>query len=345
MISAKKILFIVRIDADRKGGGDLVQAQEYKLAIESNLHECQVFMHHETDNNQLTSTHWDCVHLFNISRLQENMAILKKITYTSLVICPILQPGFRFKTIDNFKYAIKSIISKKTPTLTPLSKIKNFLFSADGFVFLSASERDAFLEKFNEINGKAYCIFENGINPITPPTSSTRIIDFICVGRVEPKKRTIETIDLISATTPGALLMCVGALNWYHPVYCLKFLFRIALGKTAYMGRVQQSRAHDLMKTSKTLINLSELEVSPLVDLEALACGCNVISTNYSYAHLAESSNYKRIDVKDTHACKEAISTPFSPTALNLASPNLWIENSKNYTKMVSQIIKNKKSP
>lgn len=335
----KIILFIVRIDASIKGGGDLVQAQEYKTAIESSLHNFEVFFYHELSKNDLISQKWDCVHIFNISRLHENIAAIQNLTYSTLVICPIFQPGFDFRFKSLVTYFFKSILLKKKPSLITKNKINQILESAHGFIFLSTDEREAFFDKFKALAHKDFAIFENGTNLKYSTDVRFDLIDFLCIGRIEPKKRTNETIDLVSKLLPGSFLVCAGSLNWYHPVYCFRFLLKVFTGKAVYMGKVPQTRVHQLMLCSKTLLNLSELEVSPLVDLEALACNCNVISTIYSYTHLQQGSNFKRVDVRDIDACRVAVTTPFELKEENRITSSSWIENSTGYLKLLHYIL------
>lgn len=335
----KNILFIVRIDAAWKGGGDLIQAQEYKKLIECSLVNCSVSLSHELKEDELTSKHWDAVQIFNISRLHENIAVLRKTTYSSLIICPILQPGFSFNWKSYLKYLVKSVIRGGGSCFISKNNIVDVLGSADGFVFLSEDEKDSFSNNFINIAEKLTSIFFNGTNITAGKDSDVKPIDFVCVGRIEPKKRSIETIDLVSSNFPGQVIAFIGALNWYHPVYCLKFLKRVISGKGVYFGKLPQKKVHEVMRACKTLLNLSELEVSPLVDLEALSCNCNVISTIYSYTHLQQSSNYRRVDVKNISACRNGITTPFKKLENYKASSRTWAENSSQYLQMLETLL------
>lgn len=92
------------------------------------------------------------------------------------------------------------------------------------------------------------------------------------------------------------------------------------------------------MKNSRILLNFSELEVSPLVDLEALKCGCSVISTKYSYSHLDDFNSFVRIDVKNETECINAINQMLLNVSNNFKHDKVqsWLDNSVQYISLIS---------
>ncbi|MNC21722.1 Glycosyl transferases group 1 [compost metagenome] len=331
-----KILFVLRIDASIKGGGDLVQAKHYQKILEEEL-TCKVYFAHDLTKSELKNVEWDVVQLFNISRLHENMTTIAELRYKRILLTPILQPGFIF----DFKALIKTIIRGllwRTFSLTLARQSTNTILQQfDGFVFLSDSEKKAFFLQFPILNKKENTIFHNGVAEGLTIGAQPRIFDFIIVGRVEPKKRVIEAIDTVSTVTPKPLLLCVGGVNWYHPIYCAKFFLRVLRGNVVYLGKKESAAVFQFMRMTKTLLNFSELEVSPLVDLEALACGCNVISTIYSFPHQPISNHYERIDVKIEELCVRAIRHSLTDRPLSELKINTWKENSSAYIKMIGE--------
>lgn len=334
----KTALFILRSDAAQKTGGDLVQAEFYKKILETNI-GFEVFFSHKLRQNEIQTRQWDLVHIFNISRIQENIATLANASYKKIILSPILQPGVAFGWKLSIKNYIRNLFNGRISIKYFAKLPPHYLRRFDGFVFLSERERQAFLETFPFCVNAQQSIYQNGVIPGLSATDTERVFDYITVSRIEPKKRVNELIDTVSAAAPDSLLVCVGGLNWYHPFYCLKFLVRVSKGKVLYLGKRPAPIVYAFMKRTKTLLNFSEIEVSPLVDLEALACGCNVISTKYSYAHLEECDRYRRIDVKDDWQCAQAVRESLHsprPSSLEIGT---WEGNSADYENLVNNLL------
>lgn len=334
----RNILFILRVDASIKGGGDLVQATWYKEILEQQL-GYKVYFAHEYTLRELRNKHWDLVQLFNISRLFENYALVRELSYNSLLLTPIMQPGFSFDVKSIIKSMIRIVLTGKLSLLSFKNKPKNMLQLFDGVVFLSNLEREAFNRSFPENNIKNQILFENGVDERLHNDGRFALIDFIVVGRIEPKKRIIEAIDMVSSVNLDLTFISIGGLNWYHPIYCIRFLLRVLTGKVIYFGKRKEIVVANCMKVSNTLLNFSELEVSPLVDLEALACGCRVISTIYSYSHLIENERYVSIDVKNNEACLSAIRASLETIPTQASYVKTWHENAGQYVTLVNALV------
>lgn len=331
-------LFVLRSDAGVKGGGDLVQAKFYQQVLEAAF-DCKVSFAHELTVEQVRRVEWDVVQLFNISRLHENLMVLAGVHYKKLLLSPILQPGFSFNSKLLVKNILRSLIWKRFSLGAFLKKPETLLQCVDGFVFLSEPEKAAFATSFPGTNTSNSIVFANGVSDGIASGEGVRAFDFIIVGRVEPKKRVVEAIDSVSNVDPRALVVCVGGMNWYHPVYCLKFFCRVLRGRVLYLGKRSPSVVYDFMRMTRTLLNFSELEVSPLVDLEALACGCNVVSTTCSYSHLPASDQFERIDVKNSEVCARAVEMALTSSQVGVVKVNTWSENSAAYLKLVGGLI------
>jgi glycosyltransferase involved in cell wall biosynthesis len=330
-----KVLFVLRTDAGVKGGGDLVQAKQYQSILESEL-PCKVYFAHDLSASQLQAIDWHTIQLFNISRLHENMATINGVKCERMILTPILQPGFKFDLKSLIKTIIKGLIWRRFSIKLLNQSIYDLLDRIDAFVFLSELEKSAFIKMFPKYSTKASAVFNNGVSEGHDAGNQKRIFDLLIVGRVEPKKRVNETIDTVSNIHPRPSLIYIGGLNWYHPFYCIKFFLRVLRGQVIYLGKQQPSSVFDVMKTTKTLLNFSELEVSPLVDLEALACGCNVVSTIYSFPHQPVSQHFERIDVKSNKDCESAIVSALKNQAGFEIKINTWSENSHAYLKMIN---------
>lgn len=336
------ILFILRCDANKKAGGDLIQAEQYKKVLEMKINNAAIFFYHELSSQQINSKIWDIVQVFNISRLYENIFYLKHVRYKKLIFTPILQPGFKFDKLLKFKTVVKLFFFKKR--FIPLSDEVEFLKKIDAIVFLSTFERQAFYLLFPFLSSVTNVVYCNGVNSDGIddfPYCNDRLFDYIIVGRIEPKKRVIEAINIVKKNNKGSTIICIGGLNWYNPFYCIMFLYKIISGKAIYCGGQSSKVVFFLMKNSRILLNFSELEVSPLVDLEALKCGCSVISTKYSYSHLDDFNGFVRIDVKNETECINAINQMQLDACSNFKHDKVksWLDNSVQYISLISYFL------
>ncbi|MEO4046307.1 glycosyltransferase [Pseudomonas sp. CAU 1711] len=334
----KKILFLLRSDAGVKSGGDLVQAKFYQRVLEERI-ACKVYFFHELPLAEVKKVSWDLVQVFNVSRLHENMALLQGVKYRRLLLSPIVQPGFRFGLRLAVKNFIRNCLWDRASFHHFLKEPEELLGRFDGFVFLSEAESEAFFKSFPACAGGESVIYQNGVADEIAHGEHERFFDFIVVGRIEPKKRVVEAVDAVAKAAPNSLLVCIGGINWYHPSYCFKFFLRVLKGNVIYLGRRDPSVVYGFMRRARVLLNFSELEVSPLVDLEALACGCNVVSTTYSYSHLSDSERYCRVDVKDMEQCFAAITQSLGSEGCKCMKINTWVENSGAYLGLVRQFL------
>lgn len=234
-----KILFVLRCDAKKKAGGDLIQAEQYKKILEMKINNAAVFFSHELSVQQINSETWDIVQLFNISRLYENVFSLRNVRYKKLILTPILQPGFKFNKMLKFKAVVRFFILKKG-FISLTDEIK-FLKKIDAIVFLSTSERQAFYFLFPFLLSVTNVVYCNGVNSDVIDNfqfNNDRLFDYIIVGRIEPKKRVIEAINIVNKSNKGSMVICIGRLNWYNPLYCIIFLYKILSGKAIYLGAI-----------------------------------------------------------------------------------------------------------
>lgn len=334
----KNILFVLRSDAATKGGGDLVQAKFYQNVLEAEI-ACKVCFFHELSLSEIKEVNWDLVQVFNVSRLHENMALLQGVKYRRLLLSPILQPGFKFSLKLAVKNFIRNFLWNRSSVHHFLKEPEELFGRFDGFVFLSEAERVAFFKSFPAYAGSENVIYHNGVADGMVVGEYERVFDFIVVGRIEPKKRVVEAVDAVAEVAPKSLFVCIGGINWYHPSYGFKFFLRVLKGNVIYLGKRDPSVVYEFMRRTRVLLNFSELEVSPLVDLEALACGCNVVSTTYSYSHLPDSECFSRIDVKDMSQCYAAIIKSFDSEGCERLKINTWAENSSAYLDLVGQFL------
>lgn len=320
------ILFILRIDAKFKNGGDLLQAKQYKKVLEKKLlnQNIKIAFAHELDLTQLKETHWNLVILFNISRLDEHFYFLEKIDYDRIAFVPIVQPNYFFSLKEYSKSLLRGLLHLKYIPYNSLDKKLKLLSTCMLNIFLSNDECEYYQKQFVKTVNNV--IVKNGIdikhNIIY--NKEERKIDFLIVGRVEKSKNTLNTLLLLNKYFPHLNTCFVGSYNKYHLFYFNKFKKSCKQNKNInYLGAISQNEVYEIMSMSKLLLNLSLKEVSPLVDIEALSLGMKVLSTKASFTHLEESNCFMRVNPLNEDEIVEKINQIIKKSCNNESSDDI----------------------
>jgi glycosyltransferase involved in cell wall biosynthesis len=118
----------------------------------------------------------------------------------------------------------------------------------------------------------------SNISSAHPSAWGDRDIDLIVVGRVEPRKRTLELARL--AARRGLRLTVVGPLYAADTPFGEEFRELLSRSPSVtWKGSVSADEVLEFMGRSKVLINASWVEVQSLVELEAAHLGCYVVSS------------------------------------------------------------------
>lgn len=295
-----KILFLLRIDASSKNGGDLIQAKKYKEVIHHQINGAMVHFSFEISQQELLQTKWTYVVCFNLVRLQEYAYLLKKISYKKAILVPIIFPQFNFTCKNNLKSIYRSFYQRQYATVFKICvNPEKYLNLFDGFVFLSARENESFVNKFGHRvkENATFTICHNGIDYKQTGFTSylkankERDIDFVVVGRIETQKNSLAALEFRNTYFKHKSIVFIGAKNPYHKKYAQKFIELVSLEDAKYVGAIKHHEVIGYLQRAKIILNLSLLEVSPLVDLEALSQGCKVVTTSHSFTHLVNSNN------------------------------------------------------
>jgi glycosyltransferase involved in cell wall biosynthesis len=149
------------------------------------------------------------------------------------------------------------------------------LDSADAVLVLGERERRSLVEDFG-VTGDNVRLTPNGRPPIA--TDGPREQRTIVVGRIEARKRQLETLRV--AEDLGVALTFVGAGNPGQRRYTAAFAAEVRASRfSTWLDALPWEEVQRLMRTSTVLLNCSWVEVQSLVDLEAAASGCRVVST------------------------------------------------------------------
>ena len=339
------ILFILRIDTKEKNGGDLFQAKQYKKILDEEYsNRVNIQFAHDISSQELQKTKWNLVQLFNVSRLDEHMFYLSQIKYQYIAMTPIVQPNYMFSFKDYIKSLIRGVLHFKVVPYSSNEKKYNLLSKCDFNVFLSQDEQDYYERNFAKINGPIIAKNAIDLNFTRLSMANEKEIDFLVVGRVEKSKNTLNTLEMLNECFPNFKSCFVGAGNKYHFRYFKKFLQKCDENENVkYLGLQSHEKVTELMCNAKILLNLSLKEVSPLVDLEALACDMKVLSTTASFTHLIEDNCFMRTDPLNQAYIVEKIKLLMKTNCKKTNQILSWKDTLQPYIQEIDSLIKKEK--
>ncbi|MBF4561454.1 glycosyltransferase family 4 protein [Microbacterium sp. VKM Ac-2870] len=115
-----------------------------------------------------------------------------------------------------------------------------------------------------------------------PSEESTSNGDILVVGRVEPRKNTLEMAR--ACERAGLRVIFAGAINENHRSYSRAFLKLIASSDhCSYLGHVGREELRSHLERARAYVNPSWFEVVSLADCEAAAMGVPVVTSVHSY--------------------------------------------------------------
>ncbi|HHS9880249.1 glycosyltransferase family 4 protein [Klebsiella aerogenes] len=316
-----KIAFLTRIDAFDKNGGDTYQISMYKKYFEANGHTALIIT--ELDIPQ------DCDFyvLVNMDRPLELIAyfhLLKRDGKLSKTLFLTIHHSYkaidyfeknvrkgkyrsilRFATTFHEREKIKNIaraIKYKTlfPTLLSHSfinyesKIKEIINEVRSLILIAEGEKNV-IENDYDIKVKDFFIVKNGVDVNENINSNfmARDIDVLVCGRIESRKNSLAVANYFKNTTYNVVF--VGAINTNDKEYGESFVNVVnSCDNLTYLGRVDSELMPSIYLRSKIHLSASWFEVASLVDLEAYAYGCHVISSihGHTYSYLGDRAIY-----------------------------------------------------
>lgn len=304
-----KVIFLMRVDAYYKRGGDTVQIEKYveelnNLGIDASI---------STDLNE-DITDADIIHLVNIDRPLETYYFFKnaKRLGKKIVLSPIhhsyqhidlhetygrygVLKSFNlilkdYWTREKMKNVLRVVLNKKLRSIRKDIKEPVFeqqqliLNNVDGIALIAEGEGKAIEEDFN-IKIKNSIIVPNGVsfNNTTVNNKIEKEIDVLVVGRIESRKNQINIIKALKDTEKKVTF--VGKANPNHKKYYKEFIKLVNKhSNIEYITEVSHDEINKLYKKSKVHLSASWFEVSPLVDIEALYNGCTVVASEHSFS-------------------------------------------------------------
>ena len=310
-----RVGLFVRTDQATKPGGDLVQAESYANALRRAGTQAQVIGRAQ----ELPSL--DILHVFNYDRPWDCLPLARRAKELgcTVVLSPIAHPresvrryqaqrSFWWERLlsragapaglsERLKAVARGATTRSPGVLAaalgsglPAAASELWALST-GIQLLSLAERGELERQGCAFAGKVAVLIRNGIDPAGQGSglSSEQLVRFIGIhpryavvgGRVEPRKNQIEVLR--AAQSLGIPIVFVGHLNHRHGGYCREFLQAVGEYESAcYAGGLPRAEFAQVLRQAHVHVSASLFEVSPLVDLEALACGCRVVATRAS---------------------------------------------------------------
>lgn len=313
------VCFIARLDFESKPGGDTVQWHMYdRAARAAGLRTVAWF----GDGPRPAA---DVYHAFNIDRPLELYPKLRQVKRAGrpFILSTIHHPNEwleRFRTqhppsgflgrllyrsplgrsvpaSESIKEAVRLVQQRRLGRLTDLwpswsRRVEWLMAEADCITLLSAKEGEFIARDFGyTCRPEQAAIVPNWVegvgSPEAPVPASFRGLSappVIVVGRIEARKNVLRVCRL--ADVAGRAVFFIGRPNPNEPGYAEAMKAAIARSKNArWIPGVPRDEMAGFYAHAGFLLNASYVEVSPLVDIEALMFGCPVTTTRYALHH------------------------------------------------------------
>lgn len=184
-------------------------------------------------------------------------------------------------------------------------RIRWLLANANRLLLLSPEEL-TYLEKDFQPNIDAgrISVVPNWVEGLEPDGPLPTHLDgwaeppILVVARIEARKNVLRVARLAQRSQRPVLF--VGRPNPNEPSYVREFTAVVESGPwVKWVPGVPRSTLAGYYRTAAFLLNASYVEVSPFVDIEALAFGCPVVTTRYAVHHSLLPSGTPQCDAYD----------------------------------------------
>jgi len=314
-----KILMQSRYDILTKRGGDTVQMEQTKKALEN----LGVTVDVSCSPNVDLKDH-DLVHLFNLDWIQETYRQAKNSKRQNIpfVLSPIhhrlrdiriwedtdlydfkrlIYPLFKSYDSREFLKGLYKAFLHPRELHDLLGQLGLGVATSQKWVVQNSAhllpnayaEAEAIKEDLGISNFK-FSVIPNGVSPAfynaNPATFKNIYGDFpfvLSVGRIESRKnqlRIIEAVKVLRQTSPDLRLVLVGSFNPHHFEYCWRVKKELSDNPwIMHLPQIPYDEMPSIFAASKSHVLASWKETTGLVNLEAALAGCGVVAPNKGY--------------------------------------------------------------
>lgn len=318
------VTFALRGDAITKPGGDSTKVARYAEALRSRGWNSNTV----TSSHELRDSRADIVHIVNLDLPLENLAYTRETKRSGrpVVLSSIRHPVDGVRSMydhgadrmyrrtrlakvpfnravalrEQLKLAKRGNLRAALTTHGFHQAQANLLTNVDAVLPMaegerSALERDFSLPKFTYVvrNGQSFTVATE--STLASPDST---FDLVAVGRVEPRKNTLELARAADAAKMSILIL--GAVNPLHTKYASEFHQLAERSKyVTYAGRVDHSELPHQMRRARVYVNAAWFEVVSQADVEAASLGMPIVTTMHSYIEDTLGNGVARLDPRE----------------------------------------------
>ena len=313
---ATRIQLLLRDDYPQKSGGDLVLAREYESALTEAGHPARL-----EQLKAIETPGAGAAHLFNVDRYFEFTAAAGELRRAGrrYAVSPVHHP---LRYVNHFESDVRSgalgLIAKVGRTPYGRERIKHMVRGRNGrslveslrahpraavaealegaslIVVQAPTESDELERTFGAAVRAKSAWVPNGVTfDAESEAAEARDIDVLVAGRIEERKNQLNIAQAL-AGTPWQVTF-VGGDNARNAAYAARFHQTIAEhANLRHLPHVSLPELRGLYARSKVFLSASYFEVVSLAELEAVAYGCQLVSTTSGYMrdYLGAAASY-----------------------------------------------------
>lgn len=262
----------------------------------------------------------------------------------SLVHCPTVVAPFFFHVDKEKKTKVIMTVHDLIPILFPKFNIKRRIIYfkyilkyrfryVDHFIVPSKSVKKDLMQHYHIQSNKIDVVYE-GVSKSYKPNNRSKKNFILAVSTLEPRKnfkRIIECfIRLKEANKIDEQLIIVGKAGWYYrDIINIPDKYRDSI---IFKGYVTEEKLIELYQRAKCFVYPSLYEGFGLPVIEAMACGCPVITSNRSSLPEIAGDAAILIDPENNAELENAIQNMLKDHSLRERLIRKGLERAGNYT-------------
>lgn len=306
----RRIDILVRSNYAHKFGGDVIQVSNYIRHLTPLGYDFAVF----PSSPGIVPRRGSLLHVINMDRPFEYLAATEAGVRTKqpLVLSPIHHRTDRIRLLDRNRPSVTGVLarlvrddalrewmkqlarlhgrearwlfSQPRASVSLATLVRERLNLTTLILALAHGEVESICSDFSfSVSRPVFRVIPNGVDVRTDISlDGQREIDVLMVGRIEERKNQNAVLKVLSRH-PGLNVVVAGAMAARSRSYRREFFRLIRAPNVRWMGALDPGALPGLYSSARVVVNASYVEVLSLVELEALAYGCNLIASEHGY--------------------------------------------------------------